>query len=552
MRICLISREYPPETGWGGIGAYTYQHAQALLEAGHDVEVISICKKDSTVDGAPQGDVNDTSTIRVHRAAWGNLLEELSAMKVSLPHTHFLLKAALALWRKFLEVHSQRPFDVIEAPEHLAEAIFPSLTHICPLVVRLHTPHSKFVREGYSNINVNFDQRFVCILERMAMLEADLLSSPSIDLASYVASDTGIELSKIQIVRNPVDTKRFTPDGEIAITNSDKATNPGKVTVFFAGRLEERKGIHYLIDAVPEILAACPNVSFIIVGADSNTADGNSSVLADLKSRLELSGATTAVRFVSHVPLTEMPSYYRAADICVVPSLYENAPYTVLEALATGKPVIGSNAGGTPEYIADGETGFVVPAKDSKALAQAIITLVNDEGKRKAMGLKARERALELYEKSVIAEQAVASYKLAVSRYNSSLSSALYKRSPEQSLSDFIQLLYSYNENLNDYRYINSLCYRLKYWQQYLAQHPNLFFAKLKAVVMRKLPKSLMNKNLQSSLVQIRAQIIESDKNHETQAVKALLEACQLKNVERLKPSASSSQESLSLQQDIT
>lgn len=545
MRICLISREYPPETGWGGIGAYTYQHAQALLEAGHDVEVISICKKDSTVDMAPQGDRNDTSIIRVHRAAWGSLLDELSAIRVSLPHTHFLLKAALALWRKFLEVHSQRPFDVIEAPEHLAEALFPTLTRICPTVVRLHTPHSKFVREGYSNINVNFDQRFVCILERMAMLEADLLSSPSIDLASYVASDTGIDLSKIQIVRNPVDTIRFTPIGEVAVIK------PDKVNVFFAGRLEERKGIHYLIDAVPEILAACPNVNFIIVGADSNTAAGNASVLAELKSRLELSGAAAAVSFVSHVPLTEMPSYYRSADICVVPSLYENAPYTVLEALATGKPVIGSNAGGTPEYIADDETGLVVPAKDSKALAQAIISLVSDEDKRKAMGIRAREQALGLYEKKVIAEEAVASYQLAMQKYNSKLASALYKKSPEQSLSDFVHLLYSYNENLNDYLYINSWAYKLKYWQQYSVQHPDLFLAKIKALFLRKLPKALRSKDIQTSLEQIRSQIIESDKNREAQGVKSLLEACQLKNVERLKPAESMNNEPNALQQDI-
>lgn len=546
MRICLISREYPPETGWGGIGAYTYQHAQALLEAGHDVEVISICKKDSTIDVAPLGDINDTSTIRVHRAVWGNLLEELSAVRVSLPHTHFLLKAALALWRKFLEVHSRKPFDVIEAPEHLAEAIFPALTHVCPLVVRLHTPHSKFVREGYSNINVNFDQRFVCIIERMAMLEADLLSSPSVDLASYVASDTGIDLSKIQIVRNPVDTKRFTPVGEAAVTD------PGKVTVFFAGRLEERKGIHYLIDAVPEILAACPNVGFIVIGADSNTATGNSSVMADLKGRLELSGASAAVSFVSHVPLTEMPSYYRAADICVVPSLYENAPYTVLEALATSKPVVGSNAGGTPEYIADGETGLVVPAKDSKALARAIITLVNDEGRRKAMGLKARERALELYEKHVIAEQAVASYELAINKYNSTLSSALYKKSAEQSLSDFVQLLYSYDQNLNNFLYLNSLKYRLKYWQQCFVRQPDLFMAKLKAAIINKLPKALASKNAQSLLAQIRAQIVESDKNREKQAVKSLLAACQLESIECLKPRLSANEQLSPLQQEIT
>ncbi len=306
------------------------------------------------------------------------------------------------------------------------------------------------------------------------------------------------------------------------------------------------------MDAVPEILATCPNVNFIIVGADSNTAAGNSSVLADLKSRLEQASATAAVSFVSHVALTEMPSYYRAADICVVPSLYENAPYTVLEALATDKPVIGSNAGGTPEYIADGETGLVVPAKDSKALAQAIISLVNDEGKRKAMGRKARERALELYEKRVIAEQAVASYELAINKYNTSLSSALYKKSAEQSLFDFVQLLYSYEQNLNDYLYIKSRSYKLRYWQQCFVRQPDLFFAKLKAIIISKLPKALASKNTQSLLAQTRAYIVESDKNREKETVKSLLKACQLKSIECLKPGASTNKQPRALQQDLT
>ncbi len=495
---------------------------------------------------APTGDLNDTSTIRVHRAAWGNLLDELSAIKVSLPHTHFLLKAALALWRKFLEVHSLNPFDVIEAPEHLAEALFPALTRICPIVVRLHTPHSKFVREGYSNIKVNFDQRFVCILERMAMLEADLLSSPSINLASYVASDTGIDISNIQIVRNSVDTKRFTPEGSVAAKNADH------VNVFFAGRLEERKGIHYLIDAVPQILAVCPQVNFTIVGADSLTAAGNTSVMADLKNQLTLSGTLDSVNFVSHVPLTEMPSYYRAADICVVPSLYENAPYTVLEALASGKPVIGSNGGGTPEYIEAGETGLVVPIKDSKALADGIISLVNNADRRRAMGIKAREKALKLYEKKVIAEEAVASYKLAISKYDSAKVSALYRKSAEQSLSDFVQLIYSYDQGLHDFQYLHSLRYKLKYWLKYLAQHPELFFAKVQAIILRRLPKSLSSSIVRSTLARISAQIVESDKKRETQAVKALLKACQLENIERMEPGASAINQPHPLQQDVT
>lgn len=520
VRICLISREYPPDTGWGGIGAYTFQHAKALLEAGHDVEVISLCKKDLEHDLAPQLAVGE-KIVPVHRAAWGNLLQDMSTIWISLPYSHFVLKSALALWRKFLEVHEERPFDVVEAPEHLAEAIFPALTRICPLVLRLHTPHSKFIREGYHNIDAGFDQRLVSILERTAMLEADLLSSPSVDLASYVAFDTGIDLSTIHIVRNPVDTSKFTPEGERAIVNE------GKVTVFFAGRLEERKGVHFLVEAIPQVLAECPDLKFVIVGADTNTGPGKTSVLAELNRKLVQSGSSSAVQFINHVPLAEMPAHYRSADVCVVPSLYENAPYTVLEALASGKPVIGTAAGGTPEYIADGETGLVVPAKDSKALALAIIDLAKNKEKREAMGLKARERAVNKFEKKVIAEEAVSTYKLAIAKHNAQQKS-LYKKDAEQSLKDFVQLIYSYHNNLCDLIYRHSLTYRIKHWTQSLFKRPKLTLAKAGVNICRILPEALRPASLVASSEKLSAKIALLDAESEKLQFEKLLAQCSL------------------------
>lgn len=522
MRICIISREYPPDTGWGGIGAYAFQHARALKEAGHDVEVIALTKKEMSQDSSHRPGPDDPFPVHVHRAAWGPLLEELSTVWISLPYTHFALKACLALWRKFLEVHSAEPFDVVEAPEHLAEALFPAITRVCPLLIRLHTPHSKFIVERYHNLDTSFDQQLLSILERIPMLEADLLSSPSEDLARYVSDDTGIALSSIEIVRNPVDCKKFTPEGEQAIQAN------GQVTVFFAGRLEERKGIQYLIDAVPMIMKRASNVRFVVVGADTQNGPGSSSVLAHLKQKLAQHGLESAVQFINHVPLDQMPAHYRSADICVVPSLYENAPYTVLEAQASGKPVVGTAAGGSKEYILDGKTGFVVQPRDAQALADAISKLVADESLRKEMGRAAREVSLEKFDRTVIVKEAVASYELAIRKHKEKASSALYKRGAEQSLSDFISLIYSYHRNLCDLIYRHSLRYRLSYWSKLTLNRPRLVGAKLMLTALRKISNtfSFAPRKIDELSSRIEAQVKEREAEKEKLLFKELMEAC--------------------------
>lgn len=521
VRICLISREYPPDTGWGGIGAYTFQHAQALKNLGHDVEVISLTKEDARADSSSD-QIADPSLVPVHRAVWGNLLQELSTVWISVPYTHFVLKSALALWRKFLEVHSVRPFDLVEAPEHLAEALFPAITRVCPLVIRLHTPHSKFIREKYHNLNAGFDHRLVSILERMAMIEADLLSSPSIDLASYVASDTGVEPAEIRIVRNPVDTKRFCPNGPKALSNSDGPL------IFFAGRLEERKGVHYLIDAVPAVLAKVPNAKFVIVGADTKTGPGKTSVLAELHRRLAASGCAQAVQFVNHVPLAEMPNYYRSADICVVPSLYENAPYTVLEAQSTGKPVIGTSAGGSPEYVAHDETGLVVPPRDSHALAEAIVDLSLNKDKREAMAKRARERSLSQFDREIIAQHAIASYEFAIEQYKSEKPNALFKKSSDQSLRDFVEVLYAYHNSLCDLIYRHSLSYRAKYWIRNFAARPRLCAAKLAAAALERTPILSGQTKIILLVDRLKSQIASREQEQQNQVLEALLKSCNI------------------------
>ncbi len=488
MRIGLISREYPPDTGWGGIGAYTFQHAHSLMKLGHDVQVICLTKRDVECehDPAPTVETDEASggTLTINRVVWGHLLTRWILILATKPNTHHAVKAALALWQKVLTLHNEKPFDVLEAPDHLAEAIFPALTKLAPLVIRIHTPFSKFVQEGYHNLANAFDNQMVGHLERLSMLQADLLSSPSVDMAKYVAGDTGISLDEIAIVRNPVDIKVFTPDGEKASIPGHK---PEEKIVFFAGRLEARKGIHYLIDAIPTVLESHPQTRFVIVGADTKTAAGAGSVLEELKAKLRANlknaGDLEKINFISHVALSDMPKYYRLADICCVPSLYDNAPYTVLESLASGKPVIGSTAGGTPEYIDNGVDGLHVNKADARDLASKINLLLADDVKRADFAKQSRHIAETRYSTEVIAKEAVASYQKATALWQEKKAAALYKQPPERLVRDLDAMLYSYHENLDELAKLVSIRYRMRPWRAMLLTRPKLFAASLFLVV---------------------------------------------------------------------
>ncbi len=90
----------------------------------------------------------------------------------------------------------------------------PGTVQECAAVIRLHTPQSKIIAEKFHNVTPSFDQQFVAMVERIAMLNCDVITSPSLDMAQYVSSDVGIALEQIRIVYNPADEKRFTPDGK--------------------------------------------------------------------------------------------------------------------------------------------------------------------------------------------------------------------------------------------------------------------------------------------------------------------------------------------------
>jgi phosphatidylinositol alpha-1,6-mannosyltransferase len=199
----------------------------------------------------------------------------------------------------------------------------------------------------------------------------------------------GVARAKIHIVHPAVDADRFHP----RVDGSDirrRYARPDEVLLLSVGRLQRRKGHDVAIEAIGLLRDECPNLRYVIAG------DG------DERTRLESLAAAHGVQdrviFAGIVDDAELPAYYGACDIFLLPNRedegdIEGFGIVFLEAAATGKPVIGGNSGGVPEAIERGVTGLLVEGADARSVAAGIRALATSEDMRRRMGAAGRLRA---------------------------------------------------------------------------------------------------------------------------------------------------------------
>jgi glycosyltransferase involved in cell wall biosynthesis len=394
LKICLISREYPFETGWGGIGTYTFQLAHGLAERGHQIHVIS-----QSLDMDKEYKDKD---VFVHRVAH----------KTFFYGKRFLKEFALRLEysqqvnAKVRELIKKYKIDIVEAPNFSAEAFIYSLSKKVPLVTRLHTHFSEVI--DFVGWKRNLDFRLSCHLENTAILKSDLILCSTRRHAETISWETGIKKEKIEII----------PLGIPVPEMNHKIPKNKNLSVLFVGRLEKRKGIQTLIQAIPFVFKRMPDVVFNVIGRDTFVSPDfvslNGSEKESFKAKLVENLPREyhdRVNFLGHVDDAVLAQHYQSCDVFVAPSLYESFGLIYLEAMAYGKPVIGCGVGGVPEVIEDGTTGLLVPPEDFCRLAEAIIRLLKDPELRLALGQRARKYVEEHFSRDLMVEKTLDAYK---------------------------------------------------------------------------------------------------------------------------------------------
>ncbi len=194
------------------------------------------------------------------------------------------------------------------------------------------------------------------------------------------AADPG----KVSVIPLGVDLERFRPEDKAAARAALGLTD--EPIILFVGRVEPLKGIDILINAVA-MLDSDVECQVVIVGGDESSGHQ----VNKLHELAQQRGIAPRVRFVDAVDHEELPLYYNAADLCVVPSHYESFGLVAVEAMASGVPVVASRVGGLTGTVRDGETGYLVPWLCPEPFAERIELLLDNEPLRRSLGEAARE-----------------------------------------------------------------------------------------------------------------------------------------------------------------
>jgi glycosyltransferase involved in cell wall biosynthesis len=375
MRVALLAPEFLPP--WGGVGVYSFELARALSRN-------------------RKLELHVLTPVRERRCSE----EELARYFRHQVHVHYLstardsffynLNFQLALWKSFAALHGQYRFDLVHSANlvHMPDIFLKFRSWEIPFVTTIHT-----TLDGQSRVNgtKTYNSLGLAPVEVFSRLAYPYIKTMEklylrrsrnfICVSNWVKSLAGVQA---EVIHNGVDEKRFRPV---------QRRNDVPV-VLYVGRLLAMKGIDCMIDALRPLMLQ-KKIRLLCMGA------GNSNRYVR-----KLSGIDPEYyRFLGAVPYEKIHEVYQQADLFVLPSLTESFPLSVLEAMASGLPVVATKVGGIPEMISDGKNGLLVEPNNSGQLRDAVQGLLCNARLKRALEANARQSVESNFTSSLMAKQ---------------------------------------------------------------------------------------------------------------------------------------------------
>lgn len=386
--------------GIGGMQAHTAALARGLAKAGHEVEVITARH--------PGGlEVDEYEGNR-----WHFVPVPTRYGRLPVRHHDWLRGSA----ERFEKLHARRPFDVVHSESTSALGLLRRGVHRrVPVAVKFHGNYVGLVSAAVNRARRDNARRTFAEAKYIVWISLDHFVPPStvfrfrscetmvpsLQQLSGTRRSYLLDRDRVHVVANGIDTQRYRPrDKESARRAVGLDEAPMMLCV---ARFQRQKGIHHAIAALAEI----PGAQLVVVG------DGEErSVLEALAAAPEVVGR---VRFAGSKSPDDVAAYMTAADVFLFPTeLPEPAPVVLLEAMASGLPVVASDIGGITEVIdRPGENGFLVSPGAVDQLVPAAASLLADAATRRRMGEAARRRVEEEYTIELMVERTLAIYEIA-------------------------------------------------------------------------------------------------------------------------------------------
>jgi glycosyltransferase involved in cell wall biosynthesis len=373
MKICQIVPWFPsmnPTSLEARQGVFWYRQAIKLNERGHEFKVISIKWKD-------QSDYEKVNnSIEVYRISY-----LFSAVRYPLPNFIKLtnkIKDICNNWHPDIMLYSHMEYltalpslylrNKIKIPVIVTIDSLPGVTWFCG---------NKIIDTlGYLN-SMFIGKRIFKAADGIQFLSSELYKC---------VQKLNIDENKVFLITIGVDTEIFKPREGKDSLREEMGIRENDIVVLYVGRLDLVKGVNYLLKAAKEIIPHYKNVKFLVVG------DGSL--------RREYEGF--AKSFSDNIIFTgffrgDIATLMNISDLFVLPSLSEGSPSVIMEASASGLPVIATEVGEIPEMILDGKTGILIKPKDMDGLVNALKKLIANPPLAKEIGKAGRKRMEEKY-----------------------------------------------------------------------------------------------------------------------------------------------------------
>lgn len=398
----MVTSSYPRFAG-DTVGTFLEPIARGLAGRGHEIHIVlpwhPRLARGARENGLSFHPFRYAPTRALHVFGYAGALEEDVRLRASaLAVTPMAL---LSAWASAASVARRIQATIVHAHWVVPGGAIAALTgRAVPHVISLHGS-DVYVAERYG---------FARRAARFAFRRAAWVTACSDDLRER-AVRLGADPRRTTTIPYGVDAERFHPDrAHRAVYRERLGLSEATTIVFTAGRFVRKKGFEYLIDAFGLPPLASKDATLVVAGGgDLEPA---------LRTRADRMGSSR-IRFIGLVSQDEMAGYLAAADIVVVPSVRDEAgnvdglPNVVMEALASGTPLVATRAGGIPSVVEHGRTGMLVAERSPAELASAIARLLDDEGLRARIGGTARQEAVSRHTWDEVARRFEEVYRLA-------------------------------------------------------------------------------------------------------------------------------------------
>ncbi|MCL2691223.1 MAG: glycosyltransferase family 4 protein [Candidatus Bathyarchaeota archaeon] len=389
--VCFVSPEYWPLSG--GTGAYIYYLSNELMKNGYNINILT---------GSNQNfDVQVNNQLKVY-------FQKIPKMPIV---KSFML--AEASYRKLCSIRNSINVDITHPQLPLTPSFAVPPHFGKKLVCTVHSTwkgEAEAIRaEPYSRLNAN-EKFLVSFNWFLRFFEVGMIKRANrvIAVSDFTRQELkkyyNIPESRIRVIHNGVDTHKFQPAIDKQKIKTELGLNPDDQVILSVGRLYARKGLFTLIDAMPSVVKRFKRVKFVISGK------GQSDEMAKLNAHAERLGVKDNIIFTGYYPDKKLPKLYQSADVFAFSTFYEHHPFAVLEALATGLPVVTTTVGGIAETIETGRNGLLVNPADSKQFSDSLLYLLEHQAEAVEMGIKARKTIVDKYDWSILVKETMRVY----------------------------------------------------------------------------------------------------------------------------------------------